>query len=145
MFKIIYLDINLCNWMQLCTLQEQLSRRMEELEAEKSKTEAHIQSLKKRKADLSVSMRPEALKQADDINNILVCFQYLALMLSLFLLEEEHRGDEAAGSRTLREHALYPEAGRAGRPGLSGAGPETDQDQTGPGSSELETTPGPGH
>ncbi len=44
------------------TLQEQLSRRMEELQAERSKTEAHIQSLKKRKADLSVSMRLEALK-----------------------------------------------------------------------------------
>eukprot|EP00064_Thunnus_orientalis_P015169 superscaffoldBa00002763_g15219 len=35
--------------------QEQLSRRMEELQAEGSKTEAHIQSLKKRKADLSRS------------------------------------------------------------------------------------------
>lgn len=35
---------------------------MEELQAERSKTEAHIQSLKKRKADLSVSLRTEALK-----------------------------------------------------------------------------------
>ncbi|XP_067435995.1 E3 ubiquitin-protein ligase TRIM62-like [Thunnus thynnus] len=35
--------------------QEQLSRRLEELQAEGSKTEAHIQSLKKRKADLSRS------------------------------------------------------------------------------------------
>lgn len=34
---------------------------MEELQAERSKTEAHIQSLKKRKADLSVRMRTEAL------------------------------------------------------------------------------------
>lgn len=35
--------------------QEQLARRMEELQAERSKTEAHIESLKKRKADLSRS------------------------------------------------------------------------------------------
>ncbi|XP_044038774.1 E3 ubiquitin-protein ligase TRIM62 [Siniperca chuatsi] len=41
--------------------QEQLSRRMKELQAERSKTEAHIQSLKKRKADLSRST--EAMKQ----------------------------------------------------------------------------------
>ncbi|XP_051800021.1 E3 ubiquitin-protein ligase TRIM62 [Acanthochromis polyacanthus] len=41
--------------------QEQLSRRMEELQAEKSKTEAHIESLKKRKADLSRTS--EVMKQ----------------------------------------------------------------------------------
>ncbi|KAM9335462.1 E3 ubiquitin-protein ligase TRIM62 [Symphorus nematophorus] len=41
--------------------QEQLSRRMEELLAERSKTEAHIQSLKKRKADLSSTT--EVMKQ----------------------------------------------------------------------------------
>ncbi|XP_049424828.1 E3 ubiquitin-protein ligase TRIM62 isoform X2 [Epinephelus fuscoguttatus] len=41
--------------------QEQLSRRMEELQAERSKTEAHIQSLKKRRADLSRST--ELMKQ----------------------------------------------------------------------------------
>ncbi|XP_070710679.1 E3 ubiquitin-protein ligase TRIM62 [Pempheris klunzingeri] len=41
--------------------QEQLSRRVEELQAERSKTEAHIQSLKKRKADLSRST--EVMKQ----------------------------------------------------------------------------------
>ncbi|KAI3375846.1 hypothetical protein L3Q82_004123 [Scortum barcoo] len=35
--------------------KERLSRRLEELQAEKSKTEAHIQSLKKRMADLSRS------------------------------------------------------------------------------------------
>lgn len=62
-----------------------------------------------------------------------------------FSPEEEHRRDEAAGSRVLREHVLCPEAGRAGRARRSGAGPETDQDQAGPGSEELETTPGPGH
>lgn len=71
-----------------------------------------------------------------------MCIQHLTLM---FLPEEEHRGDEAAGSRVLREHAVCPEAGRAGRPGLSGAGPETDQDQTGPGSEGLDTTSGAGH
>lgn len=38
-----------------CCLQEQLTRRIQELQAETSKTEARIQSLKKRKADLSVS------------------------------------------------------------------------------------------
>lgn len=43
---------------EILPLQEQLSRRMEELQAERSKTEAHIQSLKKRKADLSVCMEP---------------------------------------------------------------------------------------
>ncbi|XP_070785807.1 nuclear factor 7, ovary [Enoplosus armatus] len=41
--------------------QEQLSRRMEELQAERSRTEAHIQSLKKRKANLSRST--EVMKQ----------------------------------------------------------------------------------
>lgn len=41
--------------------QEQLSRRMEELRKEKNKTEAHIQSLKKRKADLT--SRTEVMKQ----------------------------------------------------------------------------------
>ncbi|XP_008286173.1 nuclear factor 7, ovary isoform X2 [Stegastes partitus] len=41
--------------------QEQLSRRMEELQAEKSKTDAHIESLKKRKADLSRTT--EVMKQ----------------------------------------------------------------------------------
>ncbi|KAM3857761.1 E3 ubiquitin-protein ligase TRIM62 [Diretmus argenteus] len=41
--------------------QEQLSRRFEELKAERSKAEAHIQSLKKRKADLST--RSEVMKQ----------------------------------------------------------------------------------
>ncbi|CAB1414007.1 unnamed protein product [Pleuronectes platessa] len=41
--------------------QEQLSRQLEELQAEKSKTEAHIQSLKKRKKDLSRST--ETMKQ----------------------------------------------------------------------------------
>ncbi|KAM8748004.1 E3 ubiquitin-protein ligase TRIM62 isoform 3-T3 [Acanthopagrus schlegelii] len=41
--------------------QEQLSRRMEELQAERSKTEAHIESLKKRKSDLSRST--EVMKQ----------------------------------------------------------------------------------
>ncbi|XP_042368176.1 E3 ubiquitin-protein ligase TRIM62 [Plectropomus leopardus] len=41
--------------------QEELSRRLEELQGEKSKTEAHIQSLKKRKADLSSST--EVMKQ----------------------------------------------------------------------------------
>ncbi|XP_074517887.1 E3 ubiquitin-protein ligase TRIM62 [Halichoeres trimaculatus] len=41
--------------------QEQLSRRLEELQAERSKTEAHIQSLKKRRADLSRST--EVMKQ----------------------------------------------------------------------------------
>ncbi|XP_035531539.1 uncharacterized protein LOC118338350 isoform X2 [Morone saxatilis] len=41
--------------------QEQLSRRMEELQVERSKTEAHIQSLKKRKADLARST--EVMKQ----------------------------------------------------------------------------------
>lgn len=43
----------------LCSLQEQLSRHLEELQAERSKTEAHIQSLKKRNTDLSVSMDPD--------------------------------------------------------------------------------------
>ncbi|XP_078131699.1 E3 ubiquitin-protein ligase TRIM62 [Sander vitreus] len=41
--------------------QEQLSRRVEELQAERTRTEARIQSLKKRKADLSRST--EAMKQ----------------------------------------------------------------------------------
>ncbi|XP_047428056.1 nuclear factor 7, brain isoform X2 [Mugil cephalus] len=41
--------------------QEQLTRRMEELEVERSKTEAHIQSLKKRKADLTKTT--EMMKQ----------------------------------------------------------------------------------
>uniref|UniRef100_A0A1A8C5E2 Tripartite motif containing 14 n=2 Tax=Nothobranchius kadleci TaxID=1051664 RepID=A0A1A8C5E2_NOTKA len=41
--------------------QEQLSRQMEELRAERTKTEAHIQSLKKRKADLTRTM--EVMKQ----------------------------------------------------------------------------------
>lgn len=41
--------------------QEQLSQRMEELQAEKAKTVAHIQSLKKRRADLAT--RTEAMKQ----------------------------------------------------------------------------------
>ncbi|XP_073331367.1 E3 ubiquitin-protein ligase TRIM62 isoform X2 [Pagrus major] len=41
--------------------QEQLSRRMEELQEERSKTDAHIESLKKRKADLSRST--EVMKQ----------------------------------------------------------------------------------
>ena len=65
-------------------------------------------------------------------------------MAPLFLPEEEHGGDEAAGPRALREHAVRSETGRAGRPGLSGAGPETDQDQTGPGSQELDAASGPG-
>lgn len=52
-----------------------------------------------------------------------VCIQHLAPMLSVYLPEEEHRGDEAAGSRALREHAASPEPGRAGCPGLSRAGP----------------------
>lgn len=63
----------------------------------------------------------------------------------MFPPEEEHRDDEAAGPRVLREHAASPEAGRAGRPGLSGAGPQTDQDQTGPGYEGLDTTSGAGH
>lgn len=62
----------------------------------------------------------------------------------LSLPEEDHRGDEAAGSRALREHALHPEAGRAGRPGLPGAGPEEDQVQAGPGAEGLDATPGAG-
>ncbi|XP_047194873.1 nuclear factor 7, brain [Hippoglossus stenolepis] len=41
--------------------QEQLSRHLEELQAERSKTEAHIQSLKKRNTDLSRST--ETMKQ----------------------------------------------------------------------------------
>ncbi|XP_076012689.1 E3 ubiquitin-protein ligase TRIM62 [Genypterus blacodes] len=41
--------------------QEQLSTRVNELQAERSKTEAHIQSLKKRRADLSRST--EVMKQ----------------------------------------------------------------------------------
>ncbi|XP_034532427.1 tripartite motif-containing protein 14 [Notolabrus celidotus] len=41
--------------------QEQLGRRLEELQAERSRTEAHIQSLKKRRADLSRST--EVMKQ----------------------------------------------------------------------------------
>nr|XP_019955718.1 PREDICTED: E3 ubiquitin-protein ligase TRIM62-like isoform X1 [Paralichthys olivaceus]XP_019955719.1 PREDICTED: E3 ubiquitin-protein ligase TRIM62-like isoform X1 [Paralichthys olivaceus] len=41
--------------------QEQLSRHLEELQAEGSKTEAHIQSLKKRNTDLS--KRTETMKQ----------------------------------------------------------------------------------
>ncbi|XP_010744354.2 nuclear factor 7, ovary [Larimichthys crocea] len=41
--------------------QEQLTRCVEELQAERSRTEAHIQSLKKRKADLSRST--EVMKQ----------------------------------------------------------------------------------
>ncbi|XP_074479493.1 E3 ubiquitin-protein ligase TRIM62 [Sebastes fasciatus] len=41
--------------------QEQLSRHLEELQAERTRTEAHIQSLKKRKADLSKST--EVMKQ----------------------------------------------------------------------------------
>ena len=45
---------------ELCSLQEQLSRHLEELQAERSKTEAHIQSLKKRNTDLSVSRDPDA-------------------------------------------------------------------------------------
>ncbi|XP_034073769.1 nuclear factor 7, ovary isoform X1 [Gymnodraco acuticeps] len=40
---------------------DQLSRRVEELQAERTRTEAHIQSLKKRKADLSKST--EVMKQ----------------------------------------------------------------------------------
>ncbi|XP_037613737.1 E3 ubiquitin-protein ligase TRIM62 isoform X3 [Sebastes umbrosus] len=40
--------------------QEQLSRHLEELQAERTRTEAHIQSLKKRKADLSST---EVMKQ----------------------------------------------------------------------------------
>lgn len=75
------------------------------------------------------------------MRNPLPFIQHLTLM---FLPEEEHRADEAAGPRVLREHAACPEAGRAGRPGLSGAGPETDQDQTGPGYEGLDTTSGAG-
>ncbi|XP_041634673.1 nuclear factor 7, ovary [Cheilinus undulatus] len=41
--------------------QEQLSRRLEELQGERSKTEAHIESLKKRRADLARST--EVMKQ----------------------------------------------------------------------------------
>ena len=37
------------------SLQEQLSRHLEELKAEEARTEAHLQSLKKRKTNLSVS------------------------------------------------------------------------------------------
>ncbi|XP_026209262.1 nuclear factor 7, ovary [Anabas testudineus] len=46
--------------------QEQLSRCLEELQAEKSKTEAHIQSLKKRKADLcrSTEMRKQQVHES---------------------------------------------------------------------------------
>lgn len=43
------------------SFQEQLSRHLEELQAEKSKTEAHIRSLKKRGTDLSVSLDPDLL------------------------------------------------------------------------------------
>lgn len=59
--------------------------------------------------------------------------------------EEEHRGDEATGSGVFRERAVRPEAGRAGHPGLSGAGPEADEDQAGPGFKELDKTSGADH
>lgn len=54
-----------CNWPTLCAPQEQLSRHLDELQAERSKTEAHIKSLKKRKADYSVSIRPTEHQQRE--------------------------------------------------------------------------------
>ncbi|XP_026154868.1 tripartite motif-containing protein 14 [Mastacembelus armatus] len=54
--------------------QEQLSRCLEELQAERSKTEAHIQSLKKRKADLSRST--EMMKQ-----QVHECFENMRAIL----------------------------------------------------------------
>ncbi|KAM6894506.1 uncharacterized protein PEZ65_022171 [Lycodopsis pacificus] len=50
--------------------QEQLSRRMEELQAERSRTEAHIQSLKKRKADLSTSTEVMKQQVREDFENM---------------------------------------------------------------------------
>nr|XP_046236888.1 E3 ubiquitin-protein ligase TRIM62 [Scatophagus argus]XP_046236889.1 E3 ubiquitin-protein ligase TRIM62 [Scatophagus argus] len=58
-----------------CTLQEQLSRRIEELQAERSKTEAHIKSLKKRKADLSKST--EMMK-----HQVQECFENMRCVLN---------------------------------------------------------------
>lgn len=62
----------------------------------------------------------------------------------MLLAKEEHRGDEAAGSGALRTHAVHTESGRAGYPGLPGAGPEADQEQNGPGSEGLGATSGAG-
>lgn len=55
-----------------CCLQEQLSRRIQELQAETSKTEARIQSLKKRKADLSVSTKPKTTSTEKLPNTFLI-------------------------------------------------------------------------
>lgn len=112
---------------------------MEELQEERVKTEAHIQSLKKRKADLSVSTTLFTVHTADHQQQCVTKFDPHVLP------EEEHRRNEAADSRALWEHAVCPEAGRAGHPGLPGAGPEKDKDQTGPGFKGLDPTPGAGH
>lgn len=105
---------------------------MEELRAEKSKTEAHIKSLKKRSSDLSVSMN---LKHH--------CPNKLTVS-SIIPTAEEHRGHEAAGPGALRENAGGVAEGRADRSGLTGAGPEKDQNHAGQRSEDLEAAPGPG-
>ncbi|XP_038132378.1 E3 ubiquitin-protein ligase TRIM62 [Cyprinodon tularosa] len=78
--------------------QELLSQRLEELEAEKTKTDAHIQSLKKRKADLSRStevMKHQVQEHFENMHRVLKQDQQAVLdSLDLDLKQTRTRLDQ---------------------------------------------------
>ncbi|XP_068164431.1 tripartite motif-containing protein 14 isoform X2 [Antennarius striatus] len=82
--------------------QEQLCRRLEELLAERSRTDAHIQSLKKRKADLSTSsevMKQQVLERFEDMRRVLMQDQQAVLdSLELDLRRTRTRLDQVQRS-----------------------------------------------
>lgn len=67
---------------------------MEELEAEKARSQARVQSLKKRKADLSVSTDPSSTSTHSSCTGVRPLTRTDPLVA-------DHGGDEAAGARVL--------------------------------------------
>ncbi|KAG8006314.1 Nuclear factor 7 [Nibea albiflora] len=99
--------------------QEQLTRRVEELQAERSKTEAHIQSLKKRKADLSRStevMKQQVRERFESMRRVLNQDEQAVLdSLELDLRETRTRLDQVLKKWTQHQEQLTKNIGSTQR------------------------------
>ncbi|KAM6959864.1 E3 ubiquitin-protein ligase TRIM62 isoform 2-T2 [Tautogolabrus adspersus] len=115
------------------SLEEQLSRRLDELQAERSKTEAHILSLKKRRADLSKStevMKQQVRERFESLRSVLSQDEQAVLdSLELDLRQTRTRLDQVLNNWKQHQNQVSKNITSTQRTLSESAGTEEDEEK----------------
>ncbi|XP_060887104.1 E3 ubiquitin-protein ligase TRIM62 [Labrus mixtus] len=115
--------------------QEQMSRRLDELQTERSKTAAHIQSLKKRRADLSRStevMKQQVRERFESMRSVLSQDEQTVLdSLELDLRQTRTRLDQVVKNWERHQDQVSKNISSTQRALSESAGPEEDGEEKG--------------